>query len=147
MQGREGEPPPHPGNQAHDREGRARNAGKGEGSYPHSQKHPFRFQQPSNAVFATPGPRRTWRSTCPVGYPRPMRRRFSAVLLILAGCQGAAADFSARVVGISDGDTLTVLTADRRQVKVRLHGIDAPETGQDFGARAIADPDRGGVSR
>jgi len=65
-----------------------------------------------------------------------MRRRLSAVLLILAGCQGAAADFPARVVGISDGDTLTVLTADRRQVGVRLHGIDAPETGQDFGSRA-----------
>ena len=65
-----------------------------------------------------------------------MRRPLSAVLLILAGCQGAAADFPARVVGISNGDTLTVLTADRRQVKVRLHGIDAPETGQDFGSRA-----------
>jgi micrococcal nuclease len=29
-----------------------------------------------------------------------------------------------------------VLTADRRQVKVRLHGTDAPETGQDFASRA-----------
>src|SRR6185437_15999166 len=95
-----------------------------------------RFQQPPNEVFATPGPRRGWRSVRPVGYARPMRRPFSAILLILAGCQGAAADFPARVVGISDGDTLTVLTADRRQVKVRLHGTAAPETGQDFGSRA-----------
>jgi endonuclease YncB( thermonuclease family) len=37
---------------------------------------------------------------------------------------------------LSDGDTLTVLTAQKRQVKIRLHGIDAPETGQDFGSRA-----------
>jgi endonuclease YncB( thermonuclease family) len=29
-----------------------------------------------------------------------------------------------------------VLTADKHQVRVRLHGIDAPETGQDFGTRA-----------
>ena len=39
------------------------------------------------------------------------------------------------MVGVSDGDTLTVLKG-RTQVKVRLHGIDAPETGQDFGSRA-----------
>ncbi|QDV36343.1 thermonuclease family protein [Tautonia plasticadhaerens] len=48
----------------------------------------------------------------------------------------APADFSARVVGISDGDTLTVLVEGNRQVKVRLHGIDTPETGRDFGTRA-----------
>lgn len=47
-----------------------------------------------------------------------------------------AADYTAKVVGITDGDTLTVLTAEKRQVKVRLHGIDAPESGQDFGSRA-----------
>jgi len=40
------------------------------------------------------------------------------------------------VAGVSDGDTLTVLTPEKRQVKVRLHGIDAPETGQDFGSRS-----------
>jgi micrococcal nuclease len=39
-------------------------------------------------------------------------------------------------VGVSDGDTLTVLTAERRQVKIRLAGIDAPESGQDFGQSA-----------
>ena len=44
--------------------------------------------------------------------------------------------YSARVVGISDGDTITVLTADKTQHRIRLWGIDAPETGQDFGSRA-----------
>ena len=29
-----------------------------------------------------------------------------------------------------------MLTAEKTQVKIRLHGIDAPETGQDFGSRA-----------
>jgi endonuclease YncB( thermonuclease family) len=36
-------------------------------------------------------------------------------------------------VRIADGDTFTLLTGDSQQVKVRLHGIDAPERGQDFG--------------
>lgn len=40
-----------------------------------------------------------------------------------------------KVVGISDGDTITVLV-DETQVKVRLHGIDCPEKGQPFGNRA-----------
>jgi micrococcal nuclease len=47
-----------------------------------------------------------------------------------------AGDYAARVVGIADGDTITVLTVDRTQQRIRLNGIDAPETGQDFGSRA-----------
>jgi endonuclease YncB( thermonuclease family) len=31
------------------------------------------------------------------------------------------------VVGVSDGDTITVLDRDKRQHKIRLAGIDAPE--------------------
>jgi micrococcal nuclease len=42
---------------------------------------------------------------------------------------------SGKVVGVSDGDTITVLV-NKTQVKVRLYGIDCPENGQDFGARA-----------
>jgi hypothetical protein len=64
-----------------------------------------------------------------------MRRSLTLVLLFLAS-PASAADYSARVVGISDGDTITVLVAGDRQVKIRLHGIDAPETGQPFGSRA-----------
>jgi endonuclease YncB( thermonuclease family) len=65
-------------------------------------------------------------------------KRLTLILLILAvwPFPTVAADFAAWVIGVSDGDTLTVLTAEKRQVKVRLHGIDAPETGQDFGTRA-----------
>jgi len=41
-----------------------------------------------------------------------------------------------RVVGITDGDTITVLDADKRQHKIRLAAIDAPERGQPGGQRS-----------
>jgi endonuclease YncB( thermonuclease family) len=40
------------------------------------------------------------------------------------------------VVGISDGDTITVLDADRKTHKIRLAGIDTPESRQPYGLRA-----------
>jgi endonuclease YncB( thermonuclease family) len=38
-----------------------------------------------------------------------------------------------KVVSIADGDTITVLDSDNRQYRVRLKGIDAPESSQDYG--------------
>lgn len=55
-----------------------------------------------------------------------------AFLLILLLCLPV---FAQKVVGISDGDTITVLT-NRKETKVRLAGIDAPEKGQDYSAAA-----------
>lgn len=46
-----------------------------------------------------------------------------------------AAVLEGKVVGITDGDTVTVLV-DRREVKVRVAGIDAPEKKQPFGQRS-----------
>jgi endonuclease YncB( thermonuclease family) len=40
------------------------------------------------------------------------------------------------VVGISDGDTLTILDASNTQFRIRLAAIDAPEKAQPFGQRA-----------
>ncbi len=37
-----------------------------------------------------------------------------------------------KVVRISDGDTITVLDSLNQQHKIRLHGIDCPEKGQDY---------------
>jgi endonuclease YncB( thermonuclease family) len=56
---------------------------------------------------------------------------FLAILLILVtlgsfGVGFAAEQFSGKVIGVADGDTIEVLR-DRQPVKVRLNGIDAPE--------------------
>ena len=42
---------------------------------------------------------------------------------------------SSKVVSIHDGDTITVLQ-DKRQIKVRLFGIDAPELKQPYGKKS-----------
>ena len=51
-------------------------------------------------------------------------------------CPAHAATISGRVVGVHDGDTLTLLTAEKRQVKIRLAEIDTPESAQPYGSRA-----------
>jgi endonuclease YncB( thermonuclease family) len=38
-----------------------------------------------------------------------------------------------KVVSITDGDTVTVYTGQGKPIKLRLEGIDAPESKQDFG--------------
>ena len=55
------------------------------------------------------------------------------VLLVLPVL--GAEQFVGTVVGISDGDTLSVMR-EGRAVKVRLYGIDTPERTQAFGTRA-----------
>ena len=55
--------------------------------------------------------------------------------LLLFACASQADDFRGRVVGISDGDTISVMH-DGKAEKVRLRGIDAPERGQAFSNRA-----------
>lgn len=51
-------------------------------------------------------------------------------------CAGAELLLRGKVVGVADGDTITVLDARSNQHRIRLYQIDAPEKGQDFGAAA-----------
>jgi endonuclease YncB( thermonuclease family) len=56
---------------------------------------------------------------------------------VLLGSTVALAErFTASVVGITDGDTLTVLTQRREEVRIRLSDIDSPERGQPYGERS-----------
>src|SRR5438132_401748 len=47
----------------------------------------------------------------------------------------ALADFSGRVVGVTDGDTIKVMHKGKEE-KIRLYGIDCPEKGQPYGTKA-----------
>jgi micrococcal nuclease len=65
----------------------------------------------------------------------------SSVLLLLAllaiSCPARTtqATLTGKVVGVTDGDTITVLV-DRHPIKVRLAEIDTPEKGQPWANRA-----------
>lgn len=41
-----------------------------------------------------------------------------------------------KVIGVTDGDTVVLLLENNTQLKVRLEGIDCPESHQDFGEKA-----------
>ncbi len=67
-----------------------------------------------------------------------MRHRVLLLLLSalwLLVTSAVAADFTGCVVGISDGDTITMLHNGKGE-RIRLHGIDCPERRQAFGNRA-----------
>ena len=67
--------------------------------------------------------------------PRSNRPLWAILLLALAFTANAET-VTGRVVGVADGDTLTVLDVDKVQHKIRLAGIDALEKKQPFGNRS-----------
>lgn len=56
-------------------------------------------------------------------------------LLLLPPAIGAV-EWAGTVVGIADGDTLTLLDTSKTLHRIRIDGIDAPERSQPYGQRA-----------
>jgi endonuclease YncB( thermonuclease family) len=61
--------------------------------------------------------------------------RLITVLILLLSVPALAEEFTGKVVAITDGDTIKVLR-DQEEVKIRLAGIDCPESHQAFGKKA-----------
>ena len=68
--------------------------------------------------------------------PKVQAALLAALLFLTARFPASVAEIAGRVVGITDGDTLTVLDGANREVRVRLAAIDTPESGQPYGDRA-----------
>ncbi len=58
--------------------------------------------------------------------------KFTFILLFISQTALAQELLKGKVVRISDGDTMTVLDSLNQQHRIRLHGIDSPEKGQDY---------------
>ena len=72
-------------------------------------------------------------------FPRSRRSvRFGRAALVILLLFFGFVFFSGRVVSVADGDTMTVLMKNARMQKVRLYGIDCPESGQAGGEAATA---------
>lgn len=68
-----------------------------------------------------------------------MKRRLTSLLilpLILLATAQAQPPLTGEVVGISDGDTLTLLTPGKEQKRILLAEIDTPESKQPYGTRS-----------
>jgi endonuclease YncB( thermonuclease family) len=55
---------------------------------------------------------------------------------VLVAADSQSHELTGKVVSVADGDTITVLDADKTQHRIRLFGIDAPERGQAFGTKS-----------
>lgn len=58
------------------------------------------------------------------------------ILIFLLSSNLYSVEIIGKVVGVTDGDTIKVLDANKTLYKVRLYGIDAPEKKQPYGQKA-----------
>lgn len=75
-----------------------------------------------------------WLFTLSVPKATPsIARKLFAVTALSLSILAAADTITGEVIGITDGDTITVIDPDFKKFKIRLAGIDAPEKKQAFG--------------
>lgn len=63
-------------------------------------------------------------------------KKILLTILLFIGLNSYAAMLSGKVIHISDGDTVHLLTPDKVTHKIRLNDIDAPESKQAFGNKS-----------
>ena len=66
-----------------------------------------------------------------------MKRFFLSIIFLLCVVEVSAQQFErVTVLRVSDGDTITALTENGEQLRVRIGAIDAPESQQEYGAQS-----------
>jgi len=60
----------------------------------------------------------------------------SLLVFVAMACAAHAATIEGKAIHIADGDSITLLDADKTKHRIRIDGIDAPEKAQPFGDRA-----------
>lgn len=63
-------------------------------------------------------------------------KKILLTILLFIGLNSYAAMLSGKIIHISDGDTVHLLTPDKKTHKIRLNDIDAPESKQAFGNKS-----------
>ena len=69
-----------------------------------------------------------------------LRTATTALLAIIILCClpsiSLAQTITGKVVSVADGDTITILIKQKKQIKIRLSAVDCPESGQAYGKQA-----------
>ena len=60
-------------------------------------------------------------------------KKLAFIILLFFSLVSLADELIGKVIKVSDGDTITVLDSNNQKHKIRLKGIDAPESQQAFG--------------
>jgi endonuclease YncB( thermonuclease family) len=60
-------------------------------------------------------------------------KKITFIILLFFSLLSFAEELIGKVIKVSDGDTITVLDSNNQKHKIRLKGIDAPESQQAFG--------------
>jgi endonuclease YncB( thermonuclease family) len=92
-----------------------------------SQRNPFNLQRPARLIWLI-----ALASLFSVCCSRRPERKNAPAQTPPSGSQ----TLNGRVVSIADGDTVTVLDSNDTQHRIRLEGIDAPESHQAFGEQS-----------
>ena len=59
-----------------------------------------------------------------------------SLIISTSSLSSAATSFTGQTIDVADGDTITVLNQNNESIKIRLGGVDCPESSQVYGNKA-----------